>query len=97
MSQVEDIGSVLKYYVAKSEIGKKLKRYRIFNHWPEIVGREISNKTNPEKLIRGILYISVASSTWANEMSMMSRKLVEKINNYIGEDIVKELRFKIQQ
>jgi len=97
MSPEEDISSIIKQYLSDSNIGKKLKRYSIFNHWPEIVGSEISSKTRPEKLFKGILYISVASSVWANEMSLMSRKLVKEINKYIGEDIVRELRFKIQE
>ncbi|MBM3707245.1 MAG: DUF721 domain-containing protein [Actinobacteria bacterium] len=97
MSPEEDISSIIKQYLSGSGIGKKLKRYRIFNHWPEIVGQKISSKTKPEKLFKGILYISVASSAWANEMSLMSRRLVKEINKFIGEDIVKELRFKIQE
>mgnify|MGYP005849136409 CR=1 FL=1 len=97
MSSEEIIGSIIKQYIKDSDLGKKLKRYSIFNHWQEIVGRDISNKTRPEKLFKGILYISVANSIWANEMSLMSRKLVGKINEYIGEDTVRELRFKIQQ
>jgi len=91
----EEIGSVINKIVSDSEIGKKIKKFNIFNHWPDIVGSDIGNKTKPEKLLRQTLYISVTSSTWANELSLMSGQLIKKINDFVGETIVKELRFKI--
>lgn len=92
----EALETIINKLVADSEIGKKIKRYNIFNHWPEIVGSEISKKTKPEKLYKGLLYISVANSTWANELSFMSEQLIKKINTYIGEQLVKGIRFKLQ-
>jgi len=92
----EDLGTIINKLVADSEIGKKIKRYNIFNHWSEIVGTEIGKKTKPEKLYKGLLYISVANSTWANELSLMTEHLVKKINTYIDEPLVKGIRFKLQ-
>ena len=92
----EDLGTIISKLVGDSEIGKKIKRYNIFNHWPEIVGIEISKKTRPEKLYKGLLYISVTSSTWANELSLMTEQLIKKINTFIDEPLVKGIRFKLQ-
>ena len=90
----EELGSVINKIVSDSDIGKKIKKFNIFNHWPDIVGSDIGNKTKPEKLLRQTLYISVTSSTWANELSLMSGQLIKKINDFVGETVVKELRFK---
>ena len=90
----EELGSVINKIVSDSDIGKKIKKFNIFNHWSDIVGSEIGNKTKPEKLLRQTLYISVTSSTWANELSLMSGQLIKKINDFVGETVVKELRFK---
>jgi predicted nucleic acid-binding Zn ribbon protein len=90
----EELGSVINKIVSDSDIGKKIKKFNIFNHWPEIVGNDIGNKTKPEKLLRQTLYISVTSSTWANELNLMSGQLIKKINDFVGETVVKELRFK---
>jgi predicted nucleic acid-binding Zn ribbon protein len=94
---MQDISAILDDYVSESELGKKLKKFSIFNHWEHIVGKEISRKTKPQKLFKKILYISVSDPGWANELSMMSEKLIEKINSYIGEEIISQLRFKIMQ
>jgi predicted nucleic acid-binding Zn ribbon protein len=90
----EELGSVINKIVSDSDIGKKIKKFNIFNHWPDIVGIDIGKKTKPEKLLRQTLYISVTSSTWANELNLMSGQLIKKINDFVGETVVKELRFK---
>jgi hypothetical protein len=94
--QPQDIASVIRRFVSDSEMAYKLQKYSIFNHWEEIVGDGIGSRTKPEKISRDILYISVTNSTWANELSMMSGQLLQKINNYIGSAAIKELRFKVK-
>jgi len=96
-SSIQDINSILDNYVLESELGKKLKKFSVFNHWEEIVGKEISRKAKPQKIFKSILYISVSGPSWANELSMMSEQLIEKINTYIGDEIITKLRFKITQ
>ena len=95
MKKIEDIGSIIGSVVDKMELSKKLKISNIFNHWGEIVGPEIAKKSKPRKLVRKTLYVSVTTSTWANELSLMSEKLIEKINFFTGEDVVKTIRFKV--
>ncbi len=94
MKEMEDIGSIIGSVVNRMDIDTKLKTSGIFNHWEEIVGEEIAKRSRPEKLVRRILYISVATSTWANELSLMSEKLINRINSFTGEEIVGTLRFK---
>jgi predicted nucleic acid-binding Zn ribbon protein len=95
-SNPQDIASVIRRFVSDSDMASKLQKYSIFNHWEEIVGDAIGSRTKPEKISRDILHISVANATWANELSMMSAQLLDKINNYIGTDTLKELRFKVK-
>ncbi len=94
MKKIEDIGSIIGSVVDKMELNKKLRVSNVFNHWKDIVGPEISKKSKPQKLVRKTLYVSVTTSTWASELSLMSEKLIEKVNSFIGEDAVKAIRFK---
>jgi predicted nucleic acid-binding Zn ribbon protein len=94
MKKPEEIGNIINSIVKGMGISSKLKTSGIFNHWKEIVGEEIAKRSSPEKLIRGTLYISVSSSTWASELSLMSVQLIEKINAFAGEKVVKTIRFR---
>ncbi len=94
MKKTEDIKSIIKNITSDPIIKNKLEISNIFNHWEEIVGSEINKKSRPDKLTGGILFVSVINFTWANELSYMSEQLKEKINSYIGREIVKSIRFK---
>jgi len=93
--EILNLGSILSKYITEKDIEEKLKKFSIFNHWQEIVGKEIGSKTKPQKIFKGVLYILVTSPTWANELNMMSRLLIEKINRYIGKPAIKDLRFRL--
>lgn len=94
MKDIEGIGNVLGSLVDEMGIKQKLKTSGIFNHWEEIAGKEIAKRSAPKKLVHMTLYVSVTSSTWANELSMMSEELKKKINSFAGEEVVKAIRFK---
>jgi predicted nucleic acid-binding Zn ribbon protein len=94
MNKFDDIGSIIGNVIENLNMRNKLNISNIFNCWEKIVGTEIYKKTKPQKIARGILYISVTTSTWANELSLMSGQLIEKINSFIGEEVVKSIRFR---
>ncbi len=94
MKKIEDIGSIIKDVVKSSGMKSNLNISNIFNRWKEIVGDEICKKAKPFRITRGILYVSVATSTWANELNLMSDQLIKKINSFIGEEVVKGIRFR---
>ncbi|MBN2072820.1 MAG: DUF721 domain-containing protein [Actinobacteria bacterium] len=94
MDGIQDIGSIIKEVVSGIDSHDMLKSSAIFNHWKEIVGPGIAKRTHPHRLANKVLYVSVANSTWANELSMMSGKLIEKINKYVSSDAVESIRFR---
>ncbi|MGM0366147.1 MAG: DUF721 domain-containing protein [Actinomycetota bacterium] len=91
---VESLDNVLKKVITELDVGNKLTISAIFNHWEEIVGEQISEKSKPRRFREGTLYVSCANSTWANELDLMSGRLVKRINSYLGCDLVKGVRFK---
>ncbi len=94
MDEIENIGDILGKLVKDLNMDKKMKVFKIFNHWEDIVGQQIAEKSKPEKLKDGILFVSVASSTWANELNLMSQQLILKVNSFTGLKVIKDIRFK---
>jgi len=94
MNEIKDIGSIISDVIKDLSLKNKLSVSNIFNHWEEIVGTEISRKAKPKKINRNTLFISVTNSTWANELNLMSNQLINKINLFIGEEVVKNIKFK---
>jgi predicted nucleic acid-binding Zn ribbon protein len=90
------INEVINNALVKYNLKNKIKEIEIISKWDKIVGELISKHTAP----RGIYYkkfiIDVDSPIWANELSLIKDKLIEKINSEIGSNVVKDIKFKLK-
>lgn len=86
----EAIGSTLD----ELGLGSKLKQFDVVNAWPSIVGEQIANAAHAESIKDGKLYIRVSRSTWRNELMMLKKELIEKINRTMNDEIVKDIIFR---
>lgn len=61
--------------------------------WRRAVGARLSERTQPERVAEGILTVRVPSSTWAQELSMLSQTVVERLRE--AGHPVERLRFNV--
>jgi predicted nucleic acid-binding Zn ribbon protein len=61
--------------------------------WQRAVGQRLAQKTQPERLLEGTLTVRVPSSTWAQELSMLSETVLERLKA-AGHN-VQRLRFNV--
>ncbi len=66
--------------------------------WQEVMGEDISKHTRGFAL-RGDreLVVFVDGAAWANQLSLMSEDLQNRLNTYLGEESVKALRFTVSR
>lgn len=63
--------------------------------WRVAVGPRIADKARPIALERGVLVVKVTTSVWANELSMLAPKILEKLAQSLPALAVKSLRFRV--
>jgi len=68
---------------------------RLLRSWEEIVGPLLSGKTAPGKIRNGVLTIFVPNHTWAQELTLSTPVLLEKIQSAAGREKVREIRFTV--
>jgi hypothetical protein len=61
--------------------------------WRDAVGRKIADRARPVELARGTLLIRVATSVWANELSLLSEQLIQRLRERGVQ--VRTLRFRV--
>lgn len=61
--------------------------------WETAVGTKIARRARPVKLERGVLHVRTATSTWAQELSLLADRIVEQLRAR-GMN-VKSLRFQV--
>ena len=92
---VKELNLVINELISDLNIKKNIKKFNIFNHWSDIVGKDVAKRTKPIKISKDTLIIKVANSVWANELSLMSRQILKKINDFVGEEVIKDLKFRL--
>ncbi len=62
--------------------------------WSEAVGQKIAEKSKAHKIIKGTLYVKAKNPIWSQQLSLMSEELKNKLNEKMGNKIVKQIRFR---
>ncbi len=86
----------LENYFKEKKWDKKLKGYQVINYWEEVVGEEIAQHSQPTKIQDQTLFLRVKSNVWANELNLRKGELIQKFNLKAGEEMISDIRFKVQ-
>jgi hypothetical protein len=77
------------------EIDVPLKSYSIWGAWKEIVGESIALQTQPRSIRNRILFIDVSHPTWVQQLQFLKSTLLEKINLFLGDPPIQDIRFRL--
>lgn len=47
--------------------------------WRQVVGSNVARRSRPTSLTSGTLFVTVSSSAWAQELSLLSRGIIERL------------------
>jgi hypothetical protein len=95
MKNPKPIRSILEKTLEALEIDVPLKNYSILGAWKEIVGEPVALHTQPRTIRNQILFIDVSHPTWVQQLQFLKPTLLEKINNFLGESPIQDIRFKL--
>jgi len=95
MKKPQSIRSVLENTLKSLEIDVSLKSYSILGAWNEIVGATVAAHSHPRSIRNRILFIDVSHSTWMQQLQFLKPTLLEKVNNFLGEPLIQDIRFKL--
>ena len=75
------LADVLTSYFKQAGLTKRVQQAGIIEEWAELVGPQIAAVTAPESVTPdGLLRVRVATAAWANELSLMSPKILARLN-----------------
>jgi hypothetical protein len=92
-TQPEKIGQVLEKSLKRLDLGGRLTDYGIWPIWNETVGSVIARNAQPERIRNGTLFVSVSSPTWMQQLQFVKEMIANKLNERIGQEIVKSIFF----
>jgi hypothetical protein len=74
---------------------KRLKTEQLTVLWPKLVGPTVATIAYPTRFRSGTLFIDVADSIWMQELKFQEGELIERLNDAIGEPLVRRLFFQL--
>ncbi|AGB40043.1 putative RNA-binding protein containing Zn ribbon [Halobacteroides halobius DSM 5150] len=91
----ESIKKLLDDTLNKLGLSRRLKEEKVLNLWSQLIGDKIGAHTQAKYINCGVLFVTVDNSTWAHQLLFMKKNLIQKINQKMGQQIVKEIRFQV--
>lgn len=86
------LGDVLR----ASGLADDVARARAMEHWAAAVGPQIAGVTQPRLLAEdGTLVVGVRTHAWMQELTLMERALVAKMNAAAGGSTVRKIRWEL--
>lgn len=91
---MDDIKTILPtVFGGQKKLSIKFHEAILKKKWSEIVGNEIANKSQPIKIDKYKLYISVIDSNWNNHLFMMKNDLLKKIRDKLSIKKINDIIF----
>ena len=92
------VGDALTEMLAGSALGARIARAEVLGHWEVAVGPQIAAVTHARAIAEnGTLMVSVKTNGWLQELGMMERSLIAKVNKQAGQDVVRKIRWELQR
>jgi predicted nucleic acid-binding Zn ribbon protein len=90
-SNTESLGDIIHQYIQTFGIDKKLDEVKIYDIWPEIVGKEIAQKTRKLQIVNRVLFVYCSSSVARSELIKIRNYLPDELNLKMGIDLIDEV------
>lgn len=95
MNYPQSIRSILEKTIKALEIEAPLRTYSIMGAWKEIVGEPVAIHSQPYSIRNRILFVEVSHPIWMQQLQFLKLTLLEKVNHFLGEPLIQDIRFKV--
>ncbi len=79
------IQHLLNSTVIPPEVLKAARAISVMRKWEQVVGKDMANRSWPERYDHGTLWIAVSGSAWAQELRMQKDEILSRLNTIADE------------
>ena len=92
-TEPEKLGDILRMAFEHYSLDGRMLELRAVECWPGIVGPSLANACGKPFIENGSMRVKVASPSLRQELNMSRSRLIALLNDAVGEEVVKDLRF----
>ena len=88
------VAEALQGYLKRAGLARRVGQAQVIPEWPGLVGPQIAAVTVPESITPdGVLFVRVATSSWMNELQLMTPDIMARINAGRGPGRITTIRW----
>ena len=93
-TEAKNIGQIINEVLQKEHLDVALDEHRACALWPQIVGDGINRYTIRRYVKDGVMIVHLSSASLANELMLNRASIVQRINEALGREIIRDIIFK---
>ena len=91
----QNIGELIRdFFEDNTDMYERILQIRIQRAWLETLGPTIRDYTQQVYVKNHILYVSITSAVLRNELLMCKERLIKSLNEYAGEQVIRDIKFR---
>jgi predicted nucleic acid-binding Zn ribbon protein len=79
---------------SNSAVAWTIRSCRQLEIWQKVVDERVARQTEAVKIKNKVLYVLTTTSTWAQELTLLKRDIINKFNLCAGEEAINDVRFR---
>ena len=92
--ETQKISDILKECTKGAHFDQKLQEFRLIENWGKMLGPMIEHSTRKIFISNRILFVYLESPVIRNELFMMRSKIMEALNDSVGENVIDNIVFR---
>jgi predicted nucleic acid-binding Zn ribbon protein len=91
--KVTSLGRALQKLLRSWGIESRVRENQAAMCWSEAVGPRIAEQTEALGVEDGKVFVRVRSSSWKTELVFMKPKIIDRLNQAVGKEVIKDIVF----
>ena len=88
------MAEALQQFLNKSKLKTGLQAMQIEDVWEKIMGKTVAKYTDKLQIVGATLFVSTTVAPLKNELLYQKEKIIERVNDALGEKTIKEVVIK---
>ena len=84
---------VLSVVLQRVDTEQQLRVYDLWSFWNDEVGAAIARRAQPAHCRNGVLFVTVATHAWMQELQFLKETLRDRLNARLGAPLVRDIYF----
>ena len=89
----EAVGDLIRQYLRQQGLEAPLNEHRLIQGWSHVMGPIVARYTRELVVRNQTLYVQLSSPAVRQELSMQRRELVNRLNAYVGAQVICDIVF----